>query len=213
MDGSGKTETVYSARFTERELSIFERITGVLEDIADAVRSEAGLEGGKSLFSTLNRALDQVAFHHEASTRHVDMSTRLNETYIDLLRKQIENQNKIIETQNALTKSIEEVKKAQAGQSSAIQSLDKRLKNIEGGSPTQQQKAPFRDGRNKPHRNGSTKPEIATPVAVPTTNSQNAKKDHNGNHPAPINQENSEASRLADSDLQEQVQKLSVVTG
>lgn len=215
MKPESKTEVVYNAKFSDRELGIFERVVTVLEDFADAIRSEPGLEGGRSLLSTFNRAFDQIAFHHEASTRHVESSTRLNETYVELLRKQIENQQKIIETQNALAKSIEEVKKAQAGQSSAIQSLDKRLKNIEvgktpgGGGP----KGPFRDDRNKsqPQRN-NTKTE--NPSAAPTTHEeQPAKKEGTVVIARPAPRETNEVSKSTNNALQEQVSLMAVKAG
>lgn len=212
MDQSAKTEIVYSARFTEKEMTLLDRLVvlgtrtvEVVEDLIDATKTEAGLEGGKSLISTFNRMFDQIAFHHEASTRQVEASTRLNETYIELLRKQVDSQEKLI-------KSIEEVKKAQAGQSSAIQSLDKRLKNIEGGAP--QQKAPFRDGRNRPHHNRSQqKAESVTPSAAPTTNEeQPATKEGTVVTTRTAPREPNEVSKSND-DLQHQVQKLSVVAG
>jgi hypothetical protein len=210
LEPTGKTEIIYSARLTDRELGIVERAVSLLEDFADAVRSEPGLEGGKSLLSTLNRAFDQIAFHHEASTRHVESSTRLNETYVELLRKQIENQQKIMEQQNILAKSIEEVKKAQAGQSSAVQSLDRRLKNIEGGAPKEEQKAPFRDGKSRPHHNRSPKAGSATPPAVSTTNEQPMKKEGTVVITRPAPRATNEVEQATNQDLQEQVSKLSV---
>lgn len=209
METSGKTEIVYSVRATERELNLFERIVElgtraieVAEDLIDATKTQAGLEGGKSLFSTFNRAFDQIAFHHEASTRHVETSTRLNETYIELVRKQVENQEKLI-------KSIEEVRKAQAGQSSAIQSLDKRLKNFEGGTP-QQPRMPFRDGRNKPHQNRNQKVE-ATPPAAPTSHEEQPAKKEGTVVTTRTAPREPNAVSTSNAELQEQVQMLSVV--
>lgn len=221
MDQQPKTEIVYKVLGTERELNIIERglelvqrLTEIAEEIVDASRTEVGLEGGRSLVSNLNRAFDQSAFHHEASTRHIESATRLNEQYITLLSKQVENQQKIMEQQEKLAKSVEEVKKAQAGQASAIQSLDRRFKNIEGGATQQSQKAPFRDGRTKPHNNRSSKAEGVAQPAVPTSNEEPQPMKKEGTvvitrAPRATNEVNQEANE----ELQEQVSKLSVVAG